>query len=133
MMIASVTKSVSVSCAHRLYNHDLSDQDKQRIYGKCTSIHGHNYTISVTWTGPIDSNGMVVNLATAKQVLVDEVVSQIDHKCLDDLPFFEGRPSTTENLCVFIAERIQQFQWASARVSAVTVRETDNNTFTVSI
>jgi 6-pyruvoyltetrahydropterin/6-carboxytetrahydropterin synthase len=123
---------VNVSCAHRLYRESLTEEENQRLYGKCTNMHGHNYTISVTWTGEIDANGMVLDLAVAKKHIDDKVVAAIDHKCLEVLDYFREKPSTTENLCLFIASLLEP-SIGTARLTQISVQETENNIFTLQL
>ncbi|KAG5463455.1 MAG: hypothetical protein BJ554DRAFT_7329 [Olpidium bornovanus] len=74
--------------------------------------------------------GMVMNLADVKQLMKSAVVDPCDHKNLDkDIRFFALRPSTTENLALFIWLSIRK-QLAPAdrkKLAEVLVRETDKN------
>lgn len=97
-------------------------------------MHGHNYTISATWSGPVDHLGMVIDLSLVKQVMSDKIVAVLDHHCLDDdVEYFKTRPSTTENLGLFIAEQLMTVDYGTARLVQIQIHETDNNLFTVTL
>lgn len=132
-MIFSVTRRFCVSCAHRLYNCRLSKEDNDAVYGQCVNTHGHNYTIQLTWTGPLDTNGMVVNLSLVKQVVDVEVIQLLDHKLIDELPFFKDCPSTTENLCLFVFYQLRGFDYGQAKLTGIKIMETENNIFELQI
>lgn len=50
-----ITRKEHFSAAHRLHNIHLSDEENQRIYGKCNHIngHGHNYVVKATLKGNV--------------------------------------------------------------------------------
>lgn len=47
--IVYISKTVSLSAAHRLHSNMLTDEENQKIYGKCNHLngHGHNYKVKV--------------------------------------------------------------------------------------
>ena len=47
----------------------------------CESLHGHNYTVEVIVTGPLDENGMVLDFRDVKKQAVN-VCARLDHKVL---------------------------------------------------
>lgn len=68
-------------------------------------IHGHTYQAEVTIRGPRDpSTGMVLDLGHLRQ-RIERVRADLDHAFLDDVSGL-GAP-TLENLCAYIAERLQ--------------------------
>ena len=50
----SLTKAYHLNCLHRHHNPDLSDEANSNLYGKCSQIHGHEYRVEITLTGPIN-------------------------------------------------------------------------------
>lgn len=110
-MKTSITASFRMECAHRLPQHK----------GKCARLHGHEYKLEVTVTGPIQTqgsvDGMVMDFDEIEEVVGREVVSQWDHQFLNDiLPF----PTTAENLAAEIFKRVS----AHLPVSRVRLWET---------
>jgi 6-pyruvoyltetrahydropterin/6-carboxytetrahydropterin synthase len=119
------------AASHRLHSAQLSDDENCRIYGKCNNPygHGHNYTVEVRFSGPVDrATGMIANLTDLDAFVNERVIEPFDHRSLHDevLAFREVVP-TTENLCVEIYERLKSFP--NARLEAVRIEETSNNSF----
>ena len=52
----TVTRRLTFNAAHRIHNPELSDAENGALYGKCNNPnwHGHNYTLDVSVTGPVD-------------------------------------------------------------------------------
>lgn len=96
-----VTRRFDFSAAHRYWRADWSQAENERVFGKCTSIHGHghNYTLEVTVGGVADLvSGMVMNISDLKQI-VGEILDEFDHKHLnEDTPYFKTLIPTTENI-----------------------------------
>lgn len=68
-------------------------------------IHGHTYQAEVTVQGPKNpETGMVVDFGVLRR-RIEAVREVLDHAFLDEVPAL-GAP-TLENLCAFIAERLQ--------------------------
>lgn len=67
-------------------------------------IHGHTYHAEVTVAGRPNAHGMVVDLGFLRRD-IESVRAALDHQLLDEVPGL-GAP-TLENLCAFIAGRLQ--------------------------
>lgn len=91
---------------------------------------GAHDLVKVTWKGEIAEDGMVINLAFADQAL-QCIMKHLDHKNIDDLEYFKERPSTGENICLFIWMQLQQVDFAPAEVHSVSLKETDKNKFII--
>jgi len=119
------------AASHRLNSAKLSEDENQRIYGKCNNPygHGHNYTLEVRVSGAIDpSTGMIANLADLDAFVNQRVIEPFDHHSLhDEVPAFREAVPTTENLCIEIFRRIESFPLA--KLESVRVVETSNNSF----
>lgn len=75
--------------------------------------------------------GMVINLVDLKEMM-KKVIDQLDHKHLDlDVPALKDTVTTTENLAVFLFDRLAEELSArnlqTVRISKIKVRETKNN------
>ncbi|HJZ63671.1 MAG TPA: 6-carboxytetrahydropterin synthase [Candidatus Acidoferrum sp.] len=119
------------SASHRLHNPRLSDEENRRIYGKCNNPygHGHNYTIEVRVSGPIDrATGMITNLADLDKFVNERIIEPFDHRSLnEEVREFKKTVPTTEVLCIEIFMRLAKFP--HAKLEAVRVVETSNNSF----
>lgn len=99
-----LTKRIEFAAAHRYIKAEWDEAKNRAVFGPCYNppAHGHNYMVEVTVLGEVDpKTGMVVNLFDLKRVLLN-VLEEFDHKNLNlDMPYFEGRIPTSENLaCV---------------------------------
>ena len=127
--IARLSRRWTISAAHRLHTEEYDAERNLVIYGKCNNAygHGHNYTIEVTFSGPIDPvTGMVTNLADVDRFARREVIDRFDHQNLNLLPEFAGVVPTTENLARVIEELFRAYTFAL--VERVHIEETRNNT-----
>lgn len=73
---------------------------------------------------------MVINLTDLKQYMKEAILDPLDHKHLDeDVPEFRQKKiiSTTENLAVFIWEKLLEAKLAKSLLYEVKVWETDKN------
>jgi 6-pyruvoyltetrahydropterin/6-carboxytetrahydropterin synthase len=99
--IAYSTRRFTFSAGHHYRVAAWSDTDNQRVFGRLTVPHGHNYMLDVTVRGPIDpATGMVIDLAELKRLVDECVVQRFDHADLNADPLFRTRVPTTENLAV---------------------------------
>jgi 6-pyruvoyltetrahydropterin/6-carboxytetrahydropterin synthase len=125
----SLTRRVQFAAAHRYYRPDWDEDTNYRVFGLCArpNYHGHNYTCTVTVTGPVDpATGMILPLDELDAVLEREILSRFDHRNINlEVPEFAsgGLVPTGENLARFILERVQQALGERVKVSAVTVAE----------
>jgi 6-pyruvoyltetrahydropterin/6-carboxytetrahydropterin synthase len=126
-----LTRQYAFVASHRLHSPRLSEEENWRVYGKCNNPygHGHNYTVEVTLSGPVDpATGMVANLADLDAFVEREVLEAFDHKNLnEDLEAFRERVPTTENVCIEIYNRLRTFP--KARLERVRLEETSKNSF----
>jgi 6-pyruvoyltetrahydropterin/6-carboxytetrahydropterin synthase len=126
-----LTRRYAFAASHRLHSEQLSEEENQRVYGKCNNPygHGHNYVLEVAVSGPVDSaTGMIANLSDLDAFVGREVLEPFDHKYLnEDVAEFRERVPTTENLCVEIFHRLRAFP--AAKLERVLVEETGRNSF----
>ena len=105
---ASSTRRFSFAAGHRYWVAAWSAAENERVFGRLTVPHGHNYTLEVTVQGSIDeATGMVIDLGELKRVVGETVVERFDHADLNADPLFRGRVPTTENLAVTIWQLLE--------------------------
>ena len=130
-MKAHLTRRYLFSASHRLHSDAMSARENRATYGKCNNPygHGHNYTLEVTVSGPVDDQtGMVCNLVDLDHVVEREILQRFDHENLNALPEFEREVPTTENLCICIYEIVQR-AFTQAHLEKVRLEETMMNSF----
>lgn len=100
---ASSTRRFTFAAGHRYWVDGWPAAENERVFGRLTVPHGHNYALEVTIEGPIDERtGMVIDLSELKRIVGETVVERFDHADLNADPLFRGRVPTTENLAVAI-------------------------------
>ncbi|MBM4284868.1 MAG: 6-carboxytetrahydropterin synthase QueD [Deltaproteobacteria bacterium] len=106
------------SAAHRLDN----------FYGKCEALHGHNWKVEVFLQGQrLDETGLLRDFGVVK-ARTREVLEEVDHKFLNDLPAFRNQNPSSENLARYLFERlVPLLNGDGVQVSRVNVWESDTS------
>ena len=94
--------------------------------GKCENVHGHNYRVQVTFSGPeLDATGLLVDFVVVKK-LMQTVVDR-----LDLAPFDVLNPSA-ENMAKYFYDEIDGGlgQATPVKLGQVRVWETDTSSAT---
>ena len=111
-MKITVCRKAHFNSAHKLANNSWSKEKNYDIFGKCSyeNYHGHNYELIVKLTGDIDpETGMLMDLSILKKIIKKEVEDVLDHKNLNlDIPYFKDLIPSTENLAIFIWNRLKE-------------------------
>ena len=127
-----VTRREVFSAAHRLYNPKFSNEENERIFGKCSNPnwHGHNYTLEVVVAGEIDHDtGYVIDLKLLKDIIIENIIKKVDHKNLNtETDFMKGVIPTAENIAVSIWKVLVN-KLPSGKLYAIKIFETENNFF----
>ena len=130
MPIVKITRLLRFNAAHRVFNPALSDEENQRLFGKCNNPnwHGHNYTLEVTVEGEVDPRtGYVIDLGALKRTGERLLIEKLDHKNLNlDVDFMRGTIPTTENLAI-ACWRLLAPHVAPARLANLRLWETENH------
>jgi 6-pyruvoyltetrahydropterin/6-carboxytetrahydropterin synthase len=109
-----ITRRATFSASHLYWLPELSDDDNRARFGPCSIApgHGHNYELIVAMAGPLDADGMVLNLSEVKHAIRSEVTAQLDFRFLNetwpdfDLTLPQGCLPTTEALGLAIWRRL---------------------------
>ena len=96
--------------------------------GKCESLHGHNFIVEVAVESEsLDEGGMVIDFRLLKSK-TKAILEALDHRYLNELPFFAKTNPTSENLATYIfGELSRQIDKGSRRVSWVSVWESETS------
>jgi len=129
-MRAHLNRRYHFSASHRLHTEAYDAAENRAVFGKCNNPHGHghNYTVQVTMSGPVDpSTGMVCNLGELDAFAQTNLLARFDRMNLNTMNCFANIVSTTENLSIEIYRIFQRFP--AAHLERVHVEETSNNSF----
>lgn len=125
-----LTKKMSFSASHRLFNPTLSDSENEKIYDKCNNLngHGHNYTLEVTVKGiPDPKTGYLIDLKKMKSIIDTEIIDKVDHKNLNlDVDFLKGYIPTVENLAVLFWNILKDCFY-NCKLHEIKIYETENS------
>ncbi|MDO8928702.1 MAG: 6-carboxytetrahydropterin synthase [Bacteroidota bacterium] len=134
-----VTKQFGFEMSHALLNYD----------GLCRSIHGHSYKLQITVAGePMQAagnpkDGMVIDFSILKKLIQEQIVRHLDHSLMINanadieklsalgqmyerhqvVPF----QPTSENLVVYIAEKVKPLLPEHLELLSVRLYETVNS------
>jgi len=131
-MDAYVTIRAHFAAAHRLAKEELSQEENEKIYGKCArpNGHGHNYLVDVTVRGSINARtGMVCDLSALQFLVDDLIVETFDHTNLNkDIPYFSSCVPTAENIALHIADLLTKpIKAMGANLHKIRLQESPNN------
>ena len=99
-------------------------------HGKCENLHGHNYKVRIYVSGhKLGKGGMLIDFAILKKIL-KSVLEELDHKNLNEIPYFAEKEPSAEIIAEFIFNKIdnQLSDYSgTSSLSRVDVFETDKN------
>jgi len=123
-----VSRRESFNAAHQLHDPGKSDEENERLFGKCANLHGHNYVLEVVVAGEVEPDtGYVLDLKQLSDVIHRRVIQDVDHSNLNtDVPWLQGRIPTAENLALAFWERISS-ELPEGLLRTVRLWETDKN------
>lgn len=133
-MNVTVHRKEHFNAAHRLYNHNWSDERNREVFGLCSNphYHGHNYDLVVKVTGPVSTEtGYVIDMKWLSDLIKREITSRYDHHNFNlDTEEFNtekgGLIPTAENICVVIWQRLRAHLDANLKLT-ILLYETERN------
>ena len=125
-----LTKRMTFSASHRLYNPEFSFEKNEELFDKCNNPngHGHNYVLQVTVKGKPDiDTGYVMDLKKLKKIMNEEIIKKVDHKNLNfDVDFIHGIIPTVEHLAVKFWEVLDN-KMEGAELYHIRIYETESS------
>ncbi len=106
-------------------DHFSSAHQLRHYQGKCEQLHGHNFQVEATIQGRrLDPKlGIVMDFKELK-ALLKQVLSELDHRNVNDHPAFLSENPSSENLARFIFKGLQAgLDLPGVRVRSVSVAE----------
>ena len=121
-----ITKVFSFCAAHRYWNPKWDENENYRIFGDDIRLHGHNYELEVTVTGPLNpETGFVVNLMELNTLVNGRIVDKLDHSQIEkDIDWFKGKQPSTENLTIYIWREISSGLPDDVKLYRIRLQET---------
>ncbi len=104
------------AAAHQLREHG----------GNCENLHGHNWKVEVSVIGKeLQENGLLVDFKDIKEA-TREALEELDHRFLNELPFFRDRNPSSENIARHLFQVLsRRMDPEKVRISKVTAWESD--------
>ena len=106
---------------------DFASAHTLRNYpGACSRMHGHNWKVEVEVTAAVlNEHEMGMDFKTIKTA-ARELAKTLDHRYLNDIPPFDVRNPTAENIAEYFYQQLTNtLNNDTASVSAVTIWETE--------
>jgi 6-pyruvoyltetrahydropterin/6-carboxytetrahydropterin synthase len=99
--------------------------------GKCENLHGHNFDVEVAVEGT-ELHPKIEYLMDFKELRakLKEAIAPLDHAHLNEVPPFDVRNPTSENLARYVAERLAAGLPPQVVVAFVSVSEKPGQTAT---
>ena len=86
------------AAAHHLLNYN----------GECENQHGHNWLVEVFVTGnQLGKSNILIDYKVLKKEL-KSVLDLLDHKDINELPYFAGESPSSEMISKFIYEKMKE-------------------------
>ena len=121
-----ITKQYKFCAAHRYWNNRWTEAENFENFGDDIYLHGHNYNLDITISGEINTDsGFIVNLQKLNNIVQENVISIMDHSQIEkDIDWFENLQPSTENMVVFIWERLVGKIPSPAKLQSIKLQET---------
>lgn len=95
--------------------------------GDCEKPHGHNWKVKVTVrASSVDQYGMGIDFKVLKKI-VKQAIDKLDHKDLNELPYFRTQNPSSEHIAEFLYEEVKD-ELTSERYHLYSVRVLETDT-----
>ena len=110
-----VTKRVDFDASHFLHVESWSKKKNLAYFHKCSKFkpdgleepHGHTYHLEVTVEGlPDIDTGFVIDFKKLGKIIKEKALERMDHRLLNNIPYFKGKTTTAENLIQYIWKQL---------------------------
>lgn len=103
-------KKFKICAAHRLNNPEMAKDINKKWFGKCNTIHGHNYYITLilkSGAERLGPTGMIINFDDLKVIFKKYIDDVYDHQLLNNCPGFENKVVTAELMAQLFHEKLK--------------------------
>lgn len=110
-----------------VYDYFSSAHQLNGYQGKCENIHGHNWKVEVELGGEkLDDVGMLVDFTDVKSLLKN-LLSELDHKMLNDLEPFKNMNPSSELIAKYLYNKIKPGLSSGVNICAVHIWESERS------
>ena len=111
----------------KVVTHFSAAHQLEMVAKKCENLHGHNWKIEVYVAGDeLNEAGVLMDFGEIKKT-VAEIMSDLDHRFLNELECFHGGNPSSENIAKYISDALQdKFLEPGVRLSRVTAWESED-------
>jgi 6-pyruvoyltetrahydropterin/6-carboxytetrahydropterin synthase len=123
-----LTRTYVLPALHTLTGSGFSAQENLQVFGPCSRLHGHDYRIEVSVTGPVDQkSGMMIQRDEMDRIVESNLIEPLKGRNLSD----HFSHTTGEALAIEFYALLESHFPAPARLERLTVHETPKNSFTI--
>ncbi len=124
----TITKRFTFEASHRLNDEYLNQEKNKEIFGKCNDMpsHGHSYKLFITVSSKKLENGMVINFSDLKKIVNENVITELDHKFLNNVEWLP-KLSTCEKMLIPIADRLVSVLPVGVNLRRIKLYETEDS------
>lgn len=111
----------------KVQDHFSSAHYLRNYQGACENLHGHNWKVELVVEGEkLNEIDILLDFKDIKKIL-KEVLSELDHRLINELPYFQENNPSSENIARYIFDRVKDKLkvFEGVRVKEVTVFETE--------
>lgn len=95
-------------------------------FGPESEPHTHPYLVEWTvWNDTLDENGFATDIS-AMEEHISQLSAELDGIFLNDLPFFEGKQTSLENLAVYLHRRLMESLDRAPKRMEITIWESES-------
>ncbi len=121
-----LTRSYLLPALHTLTVEGFSEEENMQFFGPCSRLHGHDYRVEVTISGPVDpESGLMMNRDTLDRTVKKHLLEPFDGTNLSD----HFQHTTGEALAVEVFGILRDRLPADVVLVRIRLQETAKNSF----
>ncbi len=111
----------------KVVTHFSAAHQLKMVAKKCENLHGHNWKIEIYVAGDrLSEAGVLIDFGELKKT-VAEIMSDLDHRFLNEMECFRNENPSSENIAKYIADMLhKKLLEPGVRISRVTAWESED-------
>lgn len=111
----------------------LSAEENEQRFKRWAGVHGHDFTLTVVVTGPINERTQcVMDYSALHRLIQREVYRPLDHRYLNETDLLRDVVPTSENIARVLFERLAECLPRRVELVSITLEDADGNAAIVS-